>query len=80
MITFHLIIARVDGPVFDADAQSVQVPGREGDMTILAHHEAFISPLKEGTITVTRADGELESFDITEGTLEVSGNAVSILI
>lgn len=78
--TFHLTIARVDGPVYDADAMSVTVPGTEGDLTVLAHHEPIITPLKKGVIVVKRDDGELESFEVESGTIEVSNNRVSILI
>ncbi|MEX0930767.1 MAG: F0F1 ATP synthase subunit epsilon, partial [Candidatus Paceibacterota bacterium] len=71
--TFYLTIARVDGPVYDADAISVHVPGSEGDMTILAGHEALISSLKAGTISVIRADNSIESFEVVSGgTVEIS--------
>ena len=75
-----LTISRVDGPVFDGDVIAVAVPGAAGEMQLLAHHEALISPLKQGSITVTRNDGEIESFDIDSGTLEVSNNHATILI
>lgn len=78
--TFHLMIAKVDGPVFDAPAVSVTVPGTEGEMTVLAEHEAFISPLRKGTITMRREDGETESFECDSGTIEVGENEVSILL
>ena len=78
--TFHLMIARVDAPLFDAPAVSVTVPGTEGEMTVLAEHEAFISALKEGTITVRRTDGETESFECSLGTIEIGENEVSILL
>lgn len=78
--TFELMIARVDGPVFDAPATSVTVPGTEGEMTVLAEHEPFISPLKQGTVTVHRPDGETESFECAAGTIEIGENRVSILL
>ena len=56
------------------------VPGAAGEMTILAHHAAIISPLRKGTIEVRREDGDTESFSLLSGTLEVSGDVVSILI
>lgn len=80
MKTFKLTIARVDGSVYDAPAVSVNVPGAAGDMTVLADHEAFISPLRSGTVTVHRADGDSESFDCDSGTIEVGENEVSILL
>ena len=81
MKSFHLTIARVNGPLFDAEAVSVTVPGSEGEFTVLAGHEPLISPLRAGSISVRRADEEIESFEVQErGTLEVSGNRVSILL
>jgi F-type H+-transporting ATPase subunit epsilon len=75
-----LTISRVDGPVFDGDVISVSVPGVAGDMQLLAGHEALISPLKSGTISIERSDKTLESFDLDSGTLEVSQNHATILI
>lgn len=78
--TFHLTIARVDGPLFDDVAISVTVPGIAGVMTVLAGHEPLISPLASGMITVTRADGSRESFDAEGGTMEVGAHGVSLLL
>ena len=75
-----LTISRVDGPVFDGDVISVYVPGVAGDMQILAGHEALISPLKKGTVTILKADNREESHLIDSGTLEISNNHATILI
>ena len=75
-----LTISRVDGPVFDGDVISVSVPGVSGDMQILAQHEALISPLKSGTVTILRSDNKQESHVIDSGTLEISNNHATILI
>lgn len=80
MKLLNLTIARVDMPVFDGEVVSVTVPGEAGEMTLLAHHTAIISPLKEGVITIKREDGEEETVSITSGTLEMSNNHVTILI
>lgn len=74
-----LTISKVDGPVFDDEVISVQVPGVSGEMEILADHTALISPLKAGTITVKKADTK-DQFEITTGTLEISNNHATILI
>lgn len=76
----NLIISRVDGPVFEGEVISVTVPGIEGEMTILAHHEALISPLKNGTITVRKSDGSEESHKIESGTFEISNNQATVLM
>lgn len=78
--TFHLTVSRVDTALYDSDAVSVQVPGTEGDMTLLADHAPIIASLKEGIIVITRADTTTETFDIENGTVEVRDNHVSILL
>jgi F-type H+-transporting ATPase subunit epsilon len=76
----QLTISRVDGAVFSGEVRGVQVPGIEGEMTILAHHEPLISPLRPGVVTVTTADGSHETFSVANGTIEVSLNQATILI
>jgi F-type H+-transporting ATPase subunit epsilon len=75
-----LSISKVDGPVFDGEVVSVTVPGSAGEMTILAQHSSLISPLKKGTITLKKADGQVETFDAESGTLEISNNHATILL
>ena len=76
----QLTIARVDGPVFVGEVISVTVPGTEGEMTLLAHHVALISALAAGTITYKLPDGEIVTYDVTTGTLEVRDNVATILV
>lgn len=78
--TLRVTLAKIDGLVFDGNAFSVTVPGVEGEMTILPHHEALISPLKKGVITVKAEGGKEEFFEIEKGTLEVSGNQATVLM
>ena len=77
--TFHVTIAKVDAPVFDGEAVSVTLPGKEGDMTVLAKHTAIISPLRKGTVVV-RSEGGEASFETEGGTMEMSGDELTILI
>lgn len=76
----QLTISRVDAPVFDGAIASVTVPGTEGQMTILADHEALISVLKSGTVTVRLESGEVQTFIIDQGTIEISHNHATVLI
>jgi len=80
MKTLNLTISRVDQPVFAGEVISVTVPGTEGEMTILADHEALISILKNGLITIKPAQGEVITHEVVSGTLEISNNHASILI
>lgn len=78
--TLELTIARVDAPVFSGSVTQVTVPGSEGEMTLLPDHAPLMSALKTGTITVKKTDGEVVTFPVTAGTLEVSQNHVTILL
>ena len=75
-----LTIARVDGPVFDGEVISVTLPGTEGEMTIMADHEALVSALKAGTLTVKPAVGEQQTFEVTSGTVEIHNNHATVLL
>ncbi len=79
MKTFHLIITKIDGPVFDGDALSVTLPGEEGEMTVLADHEALITRLRAGAVTVVSETGT-ETHAIDSGVLEVANNTVTVLL
>lgn len=74
-----LTVSKVDGPVFDGDVVQVTVPGIAGEMTILAGHEALISPLKAGIITIVTTEDKQE-IEIQTGTLEISNNHATVLI
>ena len=80
MKLLHLTISKVDAPVFDGPVASVTVPGTEGEMTILADHEALISVLRAGIVTVRPEAGDVQTFDIEQGTIEISHNHATVLI
>ena len=85
--TFHLVIASVGQMRFDGRAVSATVPGSDGELTVLAHHEPFVTTLKKGTIIVREsasseggpASGGKE-FPVEGGVLEVSGNRAVVLL
>ncbi|MGB4076118.1 MAG: hypothetical protein WBK28_00225 [Minisyncoccia bacterium] len=79
--SFHLTIARVGENLFDADALSVLLPGKEGVFEVLAEHEAFVSELSVGEAKVVAADGKRYHFEIPHGGVaEVSGNQATVLL
>jgi F-type H+-transporting ATPase subunit epsilon len=78
--TFHLIIANVTEQVFDGAVLSATFPGTDGVLTILPHHESFVTTLKKGTIRArTTIDGDKE-FPIESGVLEFSQNRATVLL
>lgn len=78
--TFRLTIARVGENLYDDEALSVTLPGAEGDFTVMAEHEAFVTPLREGTASVKSVSGDVQTFPIERGVAEVSGNQVTVLL
>ncbi len=75
-----LTISKIDKILFSGEADSVTVPGSDGEMTILAHHMPIITTLKAGTITVKVKDMKPESYVVTSGFLEVGKSETVILV
>jgi F-type H+-transporting ATPase subunit epsilon len=75
-----LVIAKVDKVYYDGECQSVTLPGAEGELTVLGHHEPLITTLKEGRITV-RVNNEADKiFEITKGLLEVRVDGATVIL
>lgn len=80
-LKMHVIISSVSKQLFNGFASSLNVPGVDGDMTILPHHEALVSLLRSGSITIKLAESdEVQTYTISGGTLETSNNQVSVLV
>ena len=75
----NLTITKLDGPIFNGQANAVTLPGVTGQLTVLPRHTALITPLRAGTITVNQ-DTEAKTFAVEEGLLEVSQNQATVLI
>ncbi len=79
--TFHLTIANVGENLFDGEALSVSLPGAEGTFTVMAGHEAFVTPLKAGVALVKTLEGEEISHTLGEGGIaEISGGQATVLL
>ncbi len=61
-----------------AEADSVQIPGMEGDMTAMPNHGALITTLRPGFVTVTSGSDVTEYF-VTGGFAEVTEKGTSVL-
>jgi F-type H+-transporting ATPase subunit epsilon len=76
----HVVIAKVDQTLFEGEAHSLTVPGVEGEMTVLGHHEPLVTTLKPGTVTV-RVRGEADqAFTIEGGVLEVRSDGATVIL
>ncbi|MDB5244760.1 MAG: atpC [Parcubacteria group bacterium] len=79
--TFHLTVAKIGENLFDGEATSVTLPGSEGRFQVLASHEAMVSSLVKGTISITGADDAKQEIEIEDGGVaEISNNQATILL
>jgi len=72
-------IISLEGIVYQGEAKSAIVPGKDGQLTILAHHIGLVTPLKKGEIKL-KGDDKERSFKIEQGVLEVGPKGADILI
>jgi F-type H+-transporting ATPase subunit epsilon len=78
---FHLTIARIGENLFDGEAVAVTLPGEAGVFTVLAHHEAFVTPLKEGEAKIETVDGNHQVISLPiAGIAEISNNQATIIL
>jgi F-type H+-transporting ATPase subunit epsilon len=77
---FHLSVAKVAETLYEGEALSLTAPGEEGVLTVLAHHEALVTPLKHGTLRFETGSGEVTEITIDRGILEISDNQATVLL
>ena len=76
---FNLVVCKVNQLLFAGEAYSANLPGIEGQFTVLPHHEPLISMLTKGTIRIETEEKHRE-FDVKSGVCEVHKNTVTVLI
>jgi F-type H+-transporting ATPase subunit epsilon len=64
--------------LFSGDVASVQIPGSEGEMTILPNHAPVLSTLKPGVVTVEKTGGQDRIF-VRGGFAEVNAKGLTVL-
>jgi F-type H+-transporting ATPase subunit epsilon len=65
--------------VFEGPVVSIQVPGSEGYLGVLAHHAPLITTLKDGKLEMRDPSGRVTAYHVGGGFLEVSNNRASVL-
>jgi F-type H+-transporting ATPase subunit epsilon len=77
--TFTLRLVTPQRLLFEGPVVSLQVPGSEGYMGILAHHAPLITALRPGKLDVRDPGGSVRSYAVSGGFLEVSDNRATVL-
>ena len=65
--------------LYSGDVTSVQIPGTEGEMTILPMHAPVLSTLKPGVVVVTKDGGATEKMFVRGGFAEVNASGLTVL-
>ena len=61
-----------------SEADSVTIPGMEGDLTAMVGHAPFVTSLRPGYVTVRNGSSE-QTYFVTGGFVEIARNVVSVL-
>tara|TARA_Y100000815_G_scaffold230294_1_gene219993 strand:- start:20 stop:415 length:396 start_codon:yes stop_codon:yes gene_type:complete len=60
------------------EADAIQIPGAEGDLTAMPEHAPFLTPLRPGVVTV-KDGGSETSYVVTGGFAEISPAGAAVL-
>jgi F-type H+-transporting ATPase subunit epsilon len=77
-MSIRVDIVTAERLVFSQDADIVMVPGVEGEMGILPHHEPIMTMIKPGEVLVRKGTEEY-SMAVSGGFLEVTPDRITIL-
>lgn len=69
-----------DETLFSGEIESVSVPGINGKFQVLENHAPIVSALSNGSVEIKQSNGEVKTFRIEQGFIEVLRNEVSLLV
>jgi F-type H+-transporting ATPase subunit epsilon len=78
-MTLHFELVSPARLLFSGDVTSVQIPGTEGEMTILAGHSPVLSTLKPGVVVVQKDSGAADKIFVRGGFAEVNAAGLTVL-
>jgi F-type H+-transporting ATPase subunit epsilon len=80
MSTINVTLVTPNGIIFDGEASSVVLPGKEGEFGVYPEHVSLVSLLDAGVIEIRKPDGKVESVVIDWGYAKVNEDSVDVLI
>jgi len=69
-----------EGRAFEGSAQSIVLPGAEGEFGVLSGHEVFLTALQAGALRIAKPGGETLHAAISRGFAEVHGDSVTVMV
>ncbi len=76
----ELVVLTPETEYFKGEVTSLTVPGISGEFEVLENHAPLVSALTSGEVKIKKKDGEMMSFKITNGFLEVINNDLALLV
>jgi len=80
MDTFKLEILTPNGEIYNGNAVSVVLPGKEGEFGVLAGHASLTTLLEAGVVDIEKEDKSVESVVVNWGVVQVDEDKVVILV
>lgn len=69
-----------EGQAFHGEVEAVVLPGSEGEFGVLPGHEAFLTSLRIGPMTIRKAGGEELHAALSQGFAEVHDDQLSVMV
>jgi F-type H+-transporting ATPase subunit epsilon len=74
----RLDIVTPERRLLSTEAATIQLPGSDGDMTVMENHERTITTLRPGILKAQTAQGE-QQFAVTAGFAEITPEACTVI-
>jgi F-type H+-transporting ATPase subunit epsilon len=75
-----LTVVTPEGQAFHGEAEGVVLPGSEGEFGVLPGHEAFLTALRIGPMTIRKPGGEELHAAVSQGFAEVHDDQLSVMV
>ena len=79
MPTFHFELVSPDKVLFNGSAQSVLVPGAEGDFLVLSDHAPVMTAMRPGVVGIDDAEGKHRRVFVRGGFADASKEGLILL-
>jgi F-type H+-transporting ATPase subunit epsilon len=79
-MSIALIVVTPEGQAFNGEAEAVVLPGSEGEFGVLPGHEAFLTALRIGPMTIRKPGGEELHAAVSQGFAEVHDDQLSVMV
>lgn len=78
-MTFHVDIVSAEAEIFSGTATMVYAPAEMGEVGIAPRHSPLLTRLKPGAVRIQTPEGEVLSFFVSGGILEIQPHIVTVL-